>query len=82
MLWGSLIKIWNLANQMKKQKEKHQNAKSIGEKLQTILGVWCPLFHVIWDVSNFDMWTGKHLVQASRTELTLKLFKLMSSAQD
>ena len=28
-------KIWNLANHMKKQNKKHQNAKSIGEKLKS-----------------------------------------------
>ena len=35
MLCGSYFKIWNLANHMKKQNKKHQNAKSIGEKLKT-----------------------------------------------
>ena len=72
MLCGSFIKIWNLANQMKKQKKKHQNAKSIGEKLKT--KVWCSLFHffhVICKISNSNMWTAKHLAQASCTELTL-----------
>ena len=36
--------------------------------------VWCSLFnffHVICKISNFNMWTTKHLVQASWTELTL-----------
>ena len=28
-------------------------------------------FHVVWKISNFDMWTTKHLAQASRTEFTL-----------
>ena len=35
MLCGSLIKIWNIANHMKKQNKKHQNAKPIGKKLKT-----------------------------------------------
>ena len=38
------------------------------------LRVWCSLFqffHVIWKISNFNMWTAKHLAQASCTELTL-----------
>jgi hypothetical protein len=35
MLCGLLIKILNLANHMKKQNKKHQNAKSIVEKLKT-----------------------------------------------
>jgi hypothetical protein len=34
MLCGSPSKIWNLANHMKKQNKKHQNAESIGEKLK------------------------------------------------
>ena len=37
------------------------------------LRVWRPLldfFHVICKISNFDIWTGKHLAQAS-TELTV-----------
>ena len=63
MLWGSLIKIWNPANHMKKQNKKHQNAKSIGEKVK-IKGL-------MFFVSNSNMWTAKHLAQASCTELTL-----------
>ncbi len=35
MLCGSHIKIWNPANHTEKQNKKHQNAKSIGEKLKT-----------------------------------------------
>ena len=35
MLCGSHIKIWNIANHMKKTKQKHQNAKFIVEKLET-----------------------------------------------
>ena len=38
------------------------------------LRVWCflsHLFHVICKISNFNMWTAKHLMQASCTELTL-----------
>ena len=30
-------------------------------------------FHVVCMISNFDMWTEQHLVQASCTELTLHL---------
>ena len=40
------------------------------------LRVWCSLFsffHVICKISNFNMWTAKHLVQAFCTELTLKI---------
>ena len=28
-------------------------------------------FHVVYEISNFNMWTAKHLAQASCTELTL-----------
>ena len=38
------------------------------------LRVWCSLFHffqVICKISNFNMWTAKHLALASCTELTL-----------
>ncbi len=48
---------------MKKQNKKLQNTKSIGEKLK---------IDVICKISNFNMLTAKHLVQASCTELTLK----------
>ena len=40
------------------------------------LRVWCSLFHffhVICKISNFNMWTAKHLAQASCTGLTLGL---------
>ena len=36
--------------------------------------VWCSfihLYHVTRKISNFNMWTAKHLAQASCTELTL-----------
>ena len=42
--------------------------------------VWCSLFHfihVICKISNFNMWTAKHLVQASVTELTLNAISLI-----
>ena len=31
-----------------------------------------PLFHVICNISNFNMWTANHLAHASCTELTLQ----------
>ena len=86
MLCCSLIKIWNLANHMNKQDKMHQNAKSIVEKLKTkglMFFVW--FFHVICKVSNFNIWTTKHLAQASFTELTLivscKLFSRFLAQQ-
>ena len=49
-------------------------AKSIGEKLKTKgLLFFVSFFYVICKISNFDMWTTKHLAQASYTELTLFL---------
>ena len=33
------------------------------------------VFHVICKISNFNMWTAKHLTQASCTELTLLIFQ-------
>ena len=78
MLWGSRIKIWNLASHMKKQNKKHKSARFIDEKLKT---VWCSLFYffyVISKISNFNMWTAKHLAQASCTELTLHINNLLS----
>ena len=36
-----------------------------------ILMFHCFVFHVVCKISNFNMWTAKHLVQASCTELTL-----------
>jgi hypothetical protein len=60
---------------MKKQYKKHQNAKSIDEKLKTKgLMFFVSYFHVICKISNFDMWTTKYLAQASCTELTLRLY--------
>ena len=59
-----------LANHMKKQNKKHKNAKSIGENWK--LRVCYSFFHVIYKISN-NMWTAKHLAQASFTELTLHI---------
>ena len=49
-----------------------QIARYIGKKWK--LRVRCSLFdsfHVICKISNFNVWTNKHLAQASCTELTL-----------
>ena len=71
MLCGSLIKCWNLTNHMKKLNKKHQN-QLIGEKLKTKgLMFFASIFQVICNISNSNMWTPKHLAQASFTELTL-----------
>ena len=36
-----------------------------------ILMFFVLFFHVVWKISNFNLWTGKHLAHASCTELTL-----------
>ena len=44
------------------------------------LRIWCSLFHffhVISKISNFTMWTAKHLAQVSCTELTLSDLDLL-----
>ena len=72
MLCGSYTKIWNLANHMKKQNKKHQKARLIDEKMKTkSLMFFVYFFHVICKILNSNMWTTKHLAQASCTELTL-----------
>ena len=63
---------WNLLKHMKKRNKNHQNDICIGEKLKTKgLMFFVSFFHVICKISNFNMWTAKHLAQASCTELTL-----------
>ena len=56
-------------------KSKTNNIKLLNRLVKNEkLRVWCSLFHffhVICKVSNFNMWTVKHLAQASCTELTL-----------
>ena len=79
MLCGSLIKIWNLANHMK---NKTKNIKMLDLLVKNWkITVWCFLFHffhVICKISNFNLWTAKHLAQASCTELTLPLLRVNS----
>ena len=73
MLCRSLIKIQKHANHMKNQNKNHQNTKSIGKKLKTKgLMFFSHFFHVICKISNLNMWTTKHLAQASFTDLTLQ----------
>ena len=53
MLCNSHIKIWNLANHMKKQNKKHLNSKSIGENLKTKgLGFFVLLFFMWFSISE------------------------------
>ena len=52
MLCGSHIKIWNLANHMKKRNKKLQNAKSLVKNWK--LRVWCSLFHIFMWFARFQ----------------------------
>ena len=58
-----------------KPHEKTKNIKMLNLLVKNWkLRLWCSLFHffhVIFEISNFNMWTEKHLAQASCTELTL-----------
>ena len=76
-LFGSRVKIWSLANHMKKQNKKRQNANSISEKLKRKGLMFFALFffHVICKISNFDKGTIKHLAKASSTEMTWTIFE-------
>ena len=54
----------------KKWNEEHQTL-SFKFFINSILMFFVLFFHVVCKISNFNMWTAKHLVQASCTELTL-----------
>ena len=41
--------------------------------INSILMFFLLFFHVVCKISNLNMWTEKHLAQASYTELTLKI---------
>ena len=76
MLWGWCIKVWNLATTWK-NKTKNIKMRQMLVK-NSKLRVWCSLFnffHVICKISNFNMWTAKHLSKSSCTELTLCYLK-------
>ena len=65
------IKIWNLANHMKKKETK--NIRLLFFSFSKNLALWCFyfVFHGVWKISNFIMCTAKHLEQASCTDFTL-----------
>ena len=74
MLCGSSIEIWNLTNHMKKWNKEHQTLSfQFFINKSSILMLFVLFFQVVCKISNFIMWTAKHLAQASCTELTLKL---------
>ena len=71
-----ILKFAILQTTWKNKTTKHQNAKSIGEKLKTkSLMFFLHFFNVICMISNFTMWAAKHLAQASCNELTLHKVK-------
>ena len=71
MLLDSHIKIWSLENHMKKWNEAHQTYSF--QFFTNIFSILMFLFfYVVCKISNFKMWTAKHLAQASCSELTLR----------
>ena len=70
MLCSSLIKIRNLVKHMKKQNNKTSKYYIYWWKLKT-KGLMF-FVHAICKIPNFNLWTAKHLAQASCTELTLE----------
>ena len=72
MLWGSHIKIWNIANHMNKNETKNMRPLVFRFSPRfSIFMFFVLFFHVVCKTSNFDVWTAKHLGQASCNELTL-----------
>ena len=58
------------------QNKKQKNIKMLDLLIKNWkVRVWCSsfqIFHMICKISNFNMWTAKHLVKASCTEFTLQ----------
>ena len=64
--------IWNLANHMKKWNKEHKTLHfQFFTNKSSILMSFVMFFHVVCKISNFNIWTAKHLAQASFSELTL-----------
>ena len=73
MLCSSYNEICNLANHMKKWNKEHQTFSfQFFTNRFSILMFLVLFFHLVCKISNFNMWTAKHLAQASCTELTLQ----------
>ena len=80
MLCGSHIKIWNLANHMKKMKKERQTLSfQFFTNIFCILMLFVLFFHMVFKISNFNKWTAKHLAKASCTKLTLRQELLKNS---
>ena len=74
MFCDTHIKIWNLANHMEKMKQKHQTLSFQFFINKSSILMLFVLYFFMW-LANFNMWTAKHLVQASCTEFTLTYLK-------
>ena len=81
MVCGSHIKIWNLAiitwKEWNKVHQTHSFQFFINKS--SILMFFVLFLHVVCSISNLNMWTTKHLAQASCTELTLILKNFANS---
>ena len=69
---GSHIEIWNLTNHMKKHETK--NIRLLVFSFSILFAFWYFLFsffHLVFEISNFNMWITKHLAHTSCAELTL-----------
>ena len=58
-------------------KNKTKNIKILNLLETKSLMLYASFFHVICKISNIDIWTAKHLVQASFTELTLTFEQIL-----
>ena len=77
ILCGSHIKIWNLANHMKKWNKEHQTLSfQFFINDSSILMPFVLFFHVVCKISYSNMWTAKHFAQGSCTEFTLLIWLL------
>ena len=54
--------------------KKNTKHSSNTQTLFSILIFFVLFFYVVCKISNFNMWTAKHLMQAFCTELTLQIF--------
>ena len=72
LLCGSHIKIWNLANPLKKWNKEYQTLSfQFFINNYSLLMLFVLFFHVVCKISSFNIWTAKHLAQVSCTELSL-----------
>ena len=64
MLCSSHIKIWNLQITWKKWSKEHQTLSfQFLTSRSNILAFFALFFHMVCKISNFNMWTARHLAQ-------------------